>query len=210
MNEKTQANLLHYGEKKFSFLGKIKGFPFKEDEESTNFAQFSVTKQADAKTKLIRFLLILSYIAFSIGYSVLFLVVVKIPYVLAVLPGLIIVLWFFTWKHTNIEYTYVSNKNTFYVFKTNGYGKTKELFQHNLNDSKTIIPYNDDFKDIFDTYSFSEILNYTSSPKCEDRYISVWEYDNKTIGVCFDASTKLLSSLQYYAKDKVVVTYVSR
>ena len=189
---------------------KYKGLPFKEDEESSNYAQFIVTKQPDKKTKIIRFLLILAYILFALAYSFVFLSLVKIPYVIAILPGLIILLWFFTWKHTIIEYCYISTKGIFYVYKINGYGNAKEVLSYSLDKCLKILPTNEDFASDVASYSIDEYIDYSSSVQCSDRYISIWKIDNKTVGVYFDASNKLLLSLNYYTKDKVVMTYVSR
>ena len=189
---------------------KYKGLPFKEDEESSNYAQFIITKQPDKKIKTIRLLLIIAYILFAIAYCYVFLSLVKIPYVIAILPGLIILLWFFTWKHTNIEYCYISTKGNFYVYKINGYGKAKEIISYSLDTCLKILPANDDFTSDIANYHIDEYNDYSSSILCGDRYISIWKRDNKTIGIYFDASNKLLSSLNYYTKDKVVLTYVSR
>lgn len=209
-DNRNEAKRLHRYEKAFSKITDLNGVPFKEDEDNEYFAQFTVTKKPDKKIKLIRFLLILMYLILSVAYCVLFLVVVKIPYVVAILPGLVIVMWFFTWKYTNIDYSYIAQKDMFYVFKINGYGKAKEVFKAKISQTLSIVPANDSFKEDIADITIDEYLDFSSYPECEDKYIGIWNTDGKNTGVYFDASGKLLKLLKYFAKDKVVVTYVSR
>lgn len=187
-----------------------KGLPFKEDEESSYYAQFIISKKPDNKIIVTRVLLILLYIIFAIAYSALFLVVVKIPYVIAILPGLVVVLWFFTWKRTKIEYAYISRQNTFYVYRINGLGKSQEILKVNTNETLGILPASDDFSSELKEINPNTYLDYSSSVNCEDRYIGVWDINGNKTGIYFDASSKLLNSLKYFGGERVVVTYVSR
>ena len=85
-----------------------KGIPFKEEEEANeHFSQFAVAAKPTQKDKLTRLFLTLFYIIFAGGYVVLFTVVVKIPYVIAILPFFLWMLWYFTWKRTQREYVYI-------------------------------------------------------------------------------------------------------
>lgn len=185
-------------------MKKIKGIPFKEEEESEHFAQFTVTHAPDSKIKLKRFLLIILYAAFAGAFIVIFTVLTKMAAVVALLPFLMWILWFFTWKYTQIEYCYIVCKNVFYVYKINGYGKAKEIMKFSVSACESVTP-----ADKVDTSS-ADVSDFRSSRACPDSYAAVFTGDVGRVCVLFDASAKLLCAMRYYGGDTVEISNVSR
>ena len=111
-----------------------KGIPFKEEEEvNEHFSQFAVACKPTSKDKLSRAIFILLYVLFAGGYIVLFTVITKMPYVIAILPFFLWMLWYFTWKHTQREYVYIVCRGSLYVYAVNGYGNAKEIFKSSVS-----------------------------------------------------------------------------
>ena len=111
-----------------------KGIPFKEEEEvNEHFSQFAVACKPTSKDKLSRAIFILLYVLFAGGYIVLFTVITKMPYVIAILPFFRWMLWYFTWKHTQSEYVYIVCRGSMYVYAVNEYGNEKEIFKKHVS-----------------------------------------------------------------------------
>ena len=182
-----------------------KGIPFKEEEEvNEHSSQFAVAAKPTKKDKLTRFFFVLLYVLFTGGYIVLFTVVTKIPYVIAILPFFLWMLWYFTWKHTQREYVYIVCRGVFHVYAVNGYGNAKEIYNAGISSFDAVAPAN------MINASADKKLMYCSSPDLRELYCALSSGNGTTTAVYFDPSSKLLSSLRYYGGDKVTVVQVSR
>lgn len=186
----------------------IKGIDFDEELASSNGAQFVVKKKPDKAQKASRFLFIMLYILFTVGYCVLFLVVTKIPYVLAILPILVWMLYFFTWNRLWKESAFVVDKGYFYIYRVNGRNRATLAEKVHLADSSLIAPATEEYLSTLD----SDVLqkDYSTEPGCEDRYFIVYDSEGKKTASYFVASQKLLTALKYYAKEQTIVTQTSR
>ena len=123
-------------------MARPKGIPFTEENAGANYAEFAVSRKPDGKIKTQRFLFVLLYIVFAVAYCFVFLVLFKMGPVIAILPLLLLILWFFTWKLTKIEYMYVVTQGYFHVYAYNGYNSAKEVLKEKLSE-------NDYYKAIF-------------------------------------------------------------
>ena len=183
-----------------------KGIPFKEEEEANeHFSQFAVAAKPTQKDKLTRLFLTLFYIVFAGGYVVLFTVVVKIPYVIAILPFFLWMLWYFTWKRTQREYVYIVCRGTFYIYAVDGYGNAKEVYKAVVSSFEKVAPAS-----FMATSQPDKKLLYCSSPSLSELYCALSSDNETTTAVYFDPSSKLLSSLRYYGGENVTVMMVSR
>jgi hypothetical protein len=185
----------------------IKGIPFKEEEASLNYAEFSVSKKAGGKIRNTRILLILLYMVFSVGFISLFTVFTKLLAIIAVLPLFLWILWYFTWKYTLIDFTYIAYQGKFYVYKVNGYGHAKEVLCKTLSANEIVAPYNGEYKK--NITSCDEKFNLTSGSNPDDVYYAIFGENGKKTLVLFDASANLLKSLRFYGGESVTVTFVS-
>lgn len=186
---------------------KIKGIPFREeDEPSEHFSQYEITAKPDGKVRLTRFFLILIYAAFSAGYVMLFTVVTKMAALIAILPFFLWMLWYFTWKHTQIEYAYVICRGEFHIYRVNGYGNATEVLFRQISDCEAAFPASDTGK----LAGIGSKLFYASAPESANLYAAIWQINGKRTAVYFDASSKLLSSMRYYGGDSVTVSELTR
>ena len=117
-----------------------RSIPFNAENEGTGYSEYTVKRLHDKTLKRKKLLLVLLYIAFAAAFCTVFLVLAKMPPVIAALPLFLWILCFFTWKYTNIEYTYVTCKGELYIYRVNGYGKAKEVFRRRISDADIIAP----------------------------------------------------------------------
>ena len=185
----------------------IKGIDFDEELAGPNGALFVVRKKPDKSQKASRFLFIMLYVLFTVGYCVLFLVITKIPYVLAILPILVWMLYFFTWNRLWKESAYVVDKGYLYIYRVNGRNRATLAESIHLSDSFLIAPATEEYLASLD----SEVQkDYSTSPDCEDRYVIAYSDDGRKTASFFVASQKLLTALKYFAKEQTIVTQTSR
>ncbi len=190
-------------------MARPKGIPFSEENAGSNYAEFSIARKPDSKVKVQRFLFILLYAAVAAAWIVVFTVLTKMIPVVAILPLLVLILWFFTWKLTKIEYTYVVYQGQLHVYRHNGYNKAKEIFTAKVSENEGVYPVNDEEYAKFASAAETE-LDFSIGKNSEDRYFAIFNVNGKKTAVYFTAATKLLTALRYYGGEQVVVTYVSR
>ena len=190
-------------------MARPKGIPFNEETAGSNYAEFSITRKPDKAIKMQRLLFVLLYAAFALAYIVVFTVIVPIVYLIGILPILVAILWFFTWKLTKIEYTYIAYQGMLRVYRYNGYNRAKEILCVRLNENDGVYPVGDeDYADA--EKSCADKLDYSIGEGTEDRYFAIFDVKGKRTAVYFTAATKHLTAMRYYGGEKVVVTYVSR
>lgn len=182
-----------------------RSIPFNAENEGTGYSEYTVKRIHDKKLKRNKILLVLLYIAFAAAFCTIFLVLVKMPPVIAVLPLFLWILCFFTWKYTNIEYTYVTCKGEFYIFCVNGYGKGKEVFRRRIEDAEIIAPAGGEYAEK-ENGNFAQVLDYSSSMNSDNLYFAVYG-DTK---IYFNVSGVLLSAMKYYSSKNVVLSNVTR
>ena len=190
-------------------MARPKGIPFTEENAGANYAEFAIARKPDAKIKTQRLLFILLYVAFAFAYCFVFLVLVKMGPVIAILPLFLLIMWFFTWKLTKIEYMYIVTQGHLHIYRYNGYNNAKEVLNVKVSETEGIYPVADS-----DYTKFSEsceaVLDYSMGMGTDDLYFAIFHIGGKKTAVYFTASAKLLSGLHYFGGENVVVTYVSR
>lgn len=182
-----------------------RSIPFNAENEGTGYSEYTVKRLHDKTLKRKKLLLVLIYIAFAAVFCTVFLVLVKMPPVIAALPLFLWILCFFTWKYTNIEYTYVTCKGELYIYRVNGYGKAKEVFRRRIADAEIIAPAGGEYGEK-ENGNFAQVLDYSSCMRSENLYFAVYG-DTK---VYFNVSGVLLNAMKYYSSKNVVLSNVTR
>lgn len=190
-------------------MARPKGIPFTEENSGANYAEFAVARKPDGRIKMQRFLFVLLYLAFSLLYCFVFLVLVQMGPVIAILPLFLLIMWFFTWKLTKVEYMYIVTQGYFHIYRYNGYNNAKEVLKEKLIENKGVYPVGDSDYEKFAKECEAE-LDYSAGKNTDDRYFAIFLVDGKKTAVYFTASSKLLTGMRYFGGEKVVVTYVSR
>ena len=119
-------------------MARPKGIPFTEENAGANYAEFAVSRKPDGKIRMQRFLFILTYLAFALVYCFIFLVLVKMGPLIAILPLFLLIMWFFTWKLTKVEYMYIVTQGYFHVYCYNGYNNAREVLKQRLSENEGI------------------------------------------------------------------------
>lgn len=190
-------------------MARPKSILFNEETAGSNYAEFTIARKPDGKIKMQRMLFILLYAIVAVAYIFVFTVLTKMIPLVAILPLIILIMWFFTWKLTKIEYTYVVYQGMLHVYKNNGYNKAKEIFSAKLSENGGVYPVSDEeYAKFADDCQAS--LDYSIGKNTEDRYFAIFTVDGKKTAVYFTAATKLLTAMRYYGGENVIVTYVSR
>ncbi len=188
-------------------MARPKGIPFSEENAGSNYAEFAVARKPDGAIKLQRFLFILLYVVFAVAYVAVF--AAKIPYLIAIMPLFVLIMWFFTWKLTKVEYTYIVYQGQIHIYRHNGYNKAKEIFTAKVSENEGIYPVSDEEYAKF-AAECEVTFDYSVGKNTDDRYFAIFHVDGKKTAVYFTAASKLLTALRYYGGENVVVTYVSR
>ncbi len=189
-------------------MARPKGIPFSEENSSANYAEFAVAKKADGKMKMQKALLILLYVALSVAYSTVFLVLVKMPALIAILPLLIFILYLCTWRFTKLEYIYIVYQGMVHIYQNNGFNHAKEVFAARVSENLGIVPDAEDHKETY--ASCDTFFDLSAGKNTADRYVAVFDVNGKKTAVYFTAATRILKALRYYGGEQVIVTYVSR
>ncbi len=190
-------------------MARPKGIPFTEENAGANYAEFAVFRKPDGKIKTQKFLFLLLYFAFAVAYCFVSLVLFKMGPVIAILPLLLLIMWFFTWKLTKVEYLYIVTQGYFHVYVYNGYNNAKEVLKEKISENEGVYPAGDSD---YETYASAceEELDYSVGKNTEDRYFAIFDINGKKTAVYFTASSKVLTVMRYFGGESVVVTYVSR
>lgn len=182
-----------------------RSIPFNAENEGTGYSEYTVKRLHDKTLKRKKLLLVLLYIAFAAAFCTVFLVLAKMPPVIAALPLFLWILCFFTWKYTNIEYTYVTCKGELYIYRVNGYGKAKEVFRRRISDADIIAPAGGEYGEK-ENGVFAQVLECSSCMNSENLYFAAYG-DTK---VYFNVSGVLLNAMKYYSSKNVVLSNVTR
>ena len=182
-----------------------RSIPFNAENEGTGYSEYTVKRLHDKTLKRKKLLLVLLYIAFAAAFCTVFLVLAKMPPVIAALPLFLWILCFFTWKYTNIEYTYVTCKGELYIYRVNGYGKAKEVFRRRISDADIIAPAGGDYAEK-ENGSFTHVLDFSASMGSDNLYFASYG-DTK---VYFNVSGVLLGAMKYYSSSNVVLSNLTR
>ena len=189
-------------------MARPKGIPFSEENSGSNYAEFAVAKKPDRKLKWQKAGLLFAYAAFAVAYCTAFLVFLKMPALIAMLPLIVFIGYLCTWRFTNLEYIYIVYQGKIHVYRNNGFNKAKEVFCARVSENLAIVPDTEEYAQAFADCAMT--LDFSAGKGTPDRYKAVFLVDGKKTAVCFTAATRLLRALRYYGGEQVILTYVSR
>ena len=171
---------------------------------STNFTEFTVKKAMEGSLVTARLLLILGYIA-----------IVALAFVVMTIPGpgmylgivfflAVIIVIFFTWPLTTVEYEYVTASGEITFTTIIGGGKMKkENLKFKIKDCEIIAPYTSEHTDKFATvtkkYDFRKSVKDT-----DDIYFAVINEKDAKAMVIFQCTNKALKIFKSYNKENTV------
>ncbi len=170
------------------------------DEYSFNSASYGVKTRAEGKILLLRILLILGYVVFSAGFCVVFLVPVKMPALIAVLPILLLVLIPSTWRLVSFDYEYVVEHGEFAVEKLYSTKKRRRVLSVRLREAVRVVPLTADV-----SLEGLSVRDYRGTRTSPDSYLLEYRTeDGKAAAVLFEATKKIVKMIAKYNSATVV------
>ena len=171
------------------------------DEYSYNAASYGVKTRAEGKNLLYRILLVLGYLAFSTGYCVIFLVPVKMPALIAILPIFLLILIPSTWRLVNYDYEYLIEHGEIAVEKLFNTKKRRRIFTLRLKEAGRILPAPLDFS----AKEYDRVLDFRGSRKSPDSYLIEYRAeDGRYTAVLIEATIKLVKMMAKYNDSTIV------
>lgn len=173
------------------------------DSGTHNFAEYSVTQAKEGKNARNRILLLLLYFAVGSAYFAAILITRLIP-LGAILPLLMWILVYFTWRYVQIEheYTIATGKVTF----TEIYGNRtrKVALEFNCRDCSRIAPLNSEYAS--ETEGAELTYDFRGSVSSPDAYFAILTKDNKKAVVYFEGTAKTVKLFKLYNSAATVVS----
>lgn len=166
--------------------------------------EFVVRQKNEGAYKLKKILFVILYVTFTAGlFSVCVAVRLLAPCV-AIVPLLLWILIFFTWRFTNVEHECVFESGIMRCSEIYGNRTRKVLFSAAIRDMHLIAPEEEKYLLEAEKYEISKVYRMTSSKDAEGAYFAIFTgEDQKTHAVYFEANDKVLKILQFYNRSAV-------
>ncbi len=171
------------------------------DEYSYNAASYGVKTRAEGRNLLYRILLVLAYIAFSAGYCIIFLVPVKMPALIAILPIFLLILIPSTWRLVSFDYEYLVEHGELAVEKLFNTKRRRRIFSLRLREAARILPAPLDLS----PKEYDKTLDFRGSRRSPDSYLVEFRAsDGRYTAVLIEATTKLVKMIAKYNENTIV------
>ncbi len=170
------------------------------EEESFNGAAYGVEKKAEGKNFLLRRLVLVGMLAFSVGYILLFTVVLTMPVVIAILPVIWLIFYPFFMRFFTYDCEYRLEHGELFFERLYKNKKRKKLFSVVLKETERIAPLTGSLAD----RGYDRILDMRGSVKSPDSYFLTYRKGDKNIAVCFEATQKMVRLMAHYNPRTVV------
>lgn len=170
------------------------------DEESFNGAAYGVEKKAEGKNLLLRRLVLFGMLAFSVGYILLFTVVLTMPVVIAILPVAWLIFYPFFMRFLTYDCEYRLEHGELFFEKLYKNKKRKRLFSVVIKETDRIAPLTRSLS----LGNYDQIFDMRGSVKSPDSYYLTYRKDGKHIAVCFEATAKMVRLMSHYNPNTVL------
>ena len=170
--------------------------------DSPSYTEYSYEKHPEGKMKLLKLLLILSYIAF-VGVFFLFCYLTRIVPLFAVCPIFLWMLVYFTWGLVSFDvyYTFNHGEMVFGKYKTKkGVQKRRPCLSLKAQDAYLAAPFDESF-DRAELDGVKRIFDYSSSSRSSKLIIIIFDCKEKRSAVIFDGTKRVSTLLSSFSKN---------
>ncbi len=177
-------------------------------ENAHSFVNYDVREKGNKKTALLKTALIFGYILFAGLYCSICLGLVfpfKAPPFIAVLPVLIWIISFFTWRYTQIEYEYVIIDGEMRMMKIYGDKNMRLLCKTRVSGMRKIAPYSGEYRDDADRIPEANRICGVSQMSSPDVYFGIFAEDGTEYALFFEATEKTLKVIKHYNSEVVII-----
>lgn len=162
---------------------------------------YTVTKKAEGKYRLNRFLMILGYVVFGM----IFFFGLYLAHLYQFIAFIILIEWiavFFTWRYVSIEYRYETLSGGIKFYTVYGGKKKKLLLDMRIKDFLSIKPHDPEAEN---DECAEQMICLSSLKDVPDHYVATYKNaENKLCAVHFEATQKTLKILKFYNSETVV------
>ena len=169
--------------------------------------EYSVAQKHEGKWRLYKWLMILLYVLFAVGYFVA-IYVSRIFTLGALIPVFLGMLIFFTWKYVNPEYTYVISESFMIFYYVTG-KKRKEKLRIKICEAEYIVPLEEALDEI-QSFEPKRVTSAIPSASSVDSYIILYKNNKgERCAFMFKATSKALKCLKFYnSKTEITPTEI--
>lgn len=173
---------------------------FKKD----NTADFTVKKKVEGTYKTKRYMYLLVFAIVIIGMCV---ALVNIsPFVIALVPVFAWMIWFFTHRYVDIQYSYAIEDGELIATEIYGEKADKLLLRVKMPCVKTTAPYEGEHKNTVDSMKEASKVYVVGSMSDSDIYCSIIRTeDGKDILFFFNGTDKTLRAFRYYNSENTII-----
>ena len=166
-----------------------------------NILEYSCAQKPQGKWILFKCLLILAYLAFTVAY---FFFIVEIGFIPlgAMIPLLLWIMIYFTWRYTNPDYKYTIDAGvlTFYI----SYGKkTHEKFKLHIKEAIAIVP-RDETPRYKAELKVKKTYNALPTKNEKDAYAIIFKKETKVCIFFLKVTRDTIKALHYYNKNTII------
>lgn len=173
--------------------------------DDPNYYDYLVKPETKGKILMRKILLIVLYSVLVIACCTVCILFRVIP-VMCLVPVLVLVVRFFTWRYACPEYIYTIESANISFAIVYGGAKRKELSKYHIKDIETIAPYKGEYKEAADAFGLTDRMYFVSSMEADDiYYLIVKEKDGKKKVIFINAPEKSVKRLRYYNENTVVL-----
>lgn len=177
---------------------------------SSNYAEYMVDLKKQGSYKTQRILMITLYIVLGLGLAIL-MGALTLPWLIALVPVAIWMLWFFTWPYVSRSYYYTVDGSYFTVLKVYGGKKEADFVKVRISEAEMIAPKNEEYAAYAHAHADAVIYEAVSSFDASDIYFMTFvNEEGKNAVVFFEATQQLLKAMKYYNSKAVVMTKTLR
>ncbi len=182
--------------------------------KATNIGDYTVAKKVEGKYLLAKILYLVGFVAVLVAVMV----ILSIPLgSYGVLAGLAMsgiggwILWFFTHRYVEIEYSYAIENGELICTEIYGNKSDKLLLRTKMSNIEKTAPYEDPYKAEADAFDEKDRIYLISSPSSDQIYFSIYKKEDGSKGVVFyEGSNKTIRAFKYYNSQNTVVKELRR
>ncbi|MEG2003300.1 MAG: hypothetical protein RR057_01710 [Clostridia bacterium] len=170
------------------------------DETGFNSTEFVVTQKKEGKNLTLRRILMFSYIAFFLAFTITFMALKLIP-VIAILPLLLWIAVHFTWRYTNLEHKYVIERGEITFYDVYSSDIEKQRLKIKISDMKLIAFVKGEFSDEIKKATAKNTYDFRGSVKSENSLFALFDENGNCAIVFFEYCKKAESLFNLYNKN---------
>jgi hypothetical protein len=168
------------------------------NEDFINYAEYGVEKKGEGKNRMARILLVCLYVVFSSLYAGFF-ISVRIPHLIAILPILLWILIFFTWRLVKYDCEYRIEKGEMIFSHSQSAKRKTEKLRLRVKTAERIIPA-EQYAEEKGRY----VYDFRGSKKCSCGYVILSSKNERKIAVFFEAIPQALKLLKRLNENTVI------